>query len=248
VQLQRLVSIYVVTGLLFMLLPGTLLGVWNLISISSQQSLSSLSASWLQAHGHAQIFGWIGSFVIGIGYYSLSKMGTVLPFAVSRGWLSWGVWTTGLILRWIANVNLWRWRMLLPVSAGFELAAFLIFFLTVSRHKRVGERTPMETWMKLVIASTVGFLILLLVNLCAAVYLGFRAASPEFPHWFDQRFLVLATWGFPVLAVWGFNARWLPVFLGLEQPSNRGLMPLCRFVRAVCSTRFADTFDPRPHC
>jgi hypothetical protein len=223
-HLQRLVSVYVVTGLLFMLLPGTFLGVWNLISISSQQSLSSLSASWLQAHGHAQIFGWIGTFVIGIGYYSLSKMGKVLPFAVSRGWLSWGFWTFGLILRWVANVNLWHWRVLLPVSAGFELAAFLIFFLTVSRHKRGGERTAMETWMKLVIASTVGFLILLLVNLGAAVYLALRAASPEFPHWFDQRFLVLATWGFPVLAVWGFNARWLPAFLGLEQPSNRGLI------------------------
>jgi uncharacterized protein involved in response to NO len=223
-QLQRLVSIYVVTGLLFMLLPGTLLGVWNLISISSQRSLSSLSASWLQAHGHAQIFGWIGTFVIGIGYYSLSKMGKVLPFAVSRAWLSWGLWTFGLILRWIANVNLWRWRVLLPASASFELAAFLIFFLTVSRHRSGGDRMAVETWMKLVIASTVGFLALLLVNLGAAVYLAFRAASPVFPHWFDQRFLVLATWGFPVLAVWGFNARWLPVFLGLEQPSNRGLI------------------------
>jgi hypothetical protein len=102
---------YVIAGLLFMLLPGTFLGVWNLISVSSRHSLSSLSASWLQAHGHAQICGWIGTFIIGIGYYSLSKMGQVLPFAISRGWLSWGLWTCGLILRWIANVNLWHWRV-----------------------------------------------------------------------------------------------------------------------------------------
>jgi len=223
-QLQRLVSIYVVTGLFFMLLPGTFLGVWNLISISSRHSLSSLSAAWLQAHGHAQIFGWIGTFVIGIGYYSLAKMGQIRPFAVSRGWLSWGLWTFGLILRWIANVNLWHWRVLLLASAGFELAAFLIFFSTVSRHKRGGERTAMEPWMKLVMASTIGFLILLLVDLGAAAYLAFRADSPAFPHWFDQRFLVLATWGFPVLAVWGFNARWLPVCLGSKPPSSRGLI------------------------
>jgi hypothetical protein len=31
--LQRMVTIYVVAGLLFLLLPGTFLGVWNLISI-----------------------------------------------------------------------------------------------------------------------------------------------------------------------------------------------------------------------
>ena len=36
--------------------------------------------------------------------------------------------------------------------------------------------------------------------------------------------LFLAAWGFPVLAVWGFNARWLPVFLGLRKPSGGGLM------------------------
>ena len=51
--------------------------------------------SWLQAHGHAQIFGWIGTFIIGIGYYSLSKMGRLMPFAVSRGWASWALWTGG---------------------------------------------------------------------------------------------------------------------------------------------------------
>ena len=223
-QLQRLVSVYVVTGLLFMLLPGTFLGVWNLISISNRHALAALSAAWLQAHGHAQIFGWIGTFVIGIGYYSLSKMGRVLPFAVIRGWLSWGLWTSGLVLRWVANVNLWHWRVLLSVSAVLELAAFLIFFLTVSRHKSGGERRAMETWMKLIVASTVGFLILLLINLGAAAFLSLRGESPAMPPAFDQRFLVLAAWGFPVLSVWGFNARWLPVFLGLKQPSSRGLM------------------------
>src|SRR6516164_388628 len=95
--LERVLKAFIATGLLFMLLPGTFLGVWNLISISSEHSLSSLSAAWIQAHGHAQIFGWIGTFIIGIGYYSLSKMGAIAPFAVSRGWLSWALWTAGVL-------------------------------------------------------------------------------------------------------------------------------------------------------
>src|SRR5215469_13896514 len=70
-RLQKALLAYVVSGLFFMLLPGTFLGVWNLISISSRQALESLSPSWLQAHGHAQVFGWIGTFVLGIGFYSL---------------------------------------------------------------------------------------------------------------------------------------------------------------------------------
>jgi len=247
-QLQRLVSIYILSGLLFMLLPGTFLGVLNLISISDRHSLAALSAGWLQAHGHAQIFGWIGTFVIGIGYYSLSKMGHLRAFAVSRGWLSWGLWTAGVSLRWLANVNLWHWRVLLPLSASSELAAFLVFFFTVSRHRATpsagaGEkRDGMQVWMRVVVASTIGFLLMLLVNLGAAIYLAAEGASPEFPHWFDQRFLVLATWGFPVLAVWGFNARWLPVFLGLKQPSSLGLLSAVGICAAAVVSALAGNF------
>lgn len=223
-QLQKLLVAYAGAGLLFMLLPGTFLGVWNLLSISGQHSLSSLSVSWIQAHGHAQIFGWIGTFIIGIGYFSLSKMGTIAPFAVSRGWVSWALWTSGVTLRWIANVSLWNWRVLLPLSAVLELAAFLIFFVTVSRHRSSEERRGIEPWMLLVIASTVGFLVLLIWNAAIVTRLALDAAAPEIPHGLDQRFLVLATWGFPVLAVWGFNARWLPAFMGLKPASRRGLL------------------------
>jgi hypothetical protein len=227
VELQRMVTIYVITGLLFLVLPGTFLGVWNLVSISGRQSLAGLSPAWLQAHGHAQVFGWIGTFIIGIGYYSLSKMGGLMPVAVSRAWTSWVLWTAGVSLRWVANVTEFQWRVLLPLSAALQLVAFLVFFVTVSRHKArpdSTQRPPMEAWMKLVVASTVAFLLALLVNQVESLVLASTALRPEIPHWLDQRYLFLAAWGFPVLAVWGFSARWLPVFLGLSQPSSGRLM------------------------
>ena len=227
IALQRMVTVYVVTGLLFLVLPGTFLGVWNLVPISGRQSLAALSQAWLQAHGHAQIFGWIGTFIIGIGYYSLSKMGGLMPVAVSRGWTSWALWTGGVSLRWAANITEFHWRVLLPVSAALQLIAFVIFFATVSHHKSrpaPAKRAPIETWMKLVIAATVAFLLALILNQVETVVLASTSAHPEIPHWLDQRYLFLVAWGFPVLAVWGFNARWLPVFLGIRQPSSSGLM------------------------
>jgi hypothetical protein len=98
-QSQRLIIAYIFTGLLFMLLPGTFLGVWNLISISSRHSLGTLSPEWIQAHGHAQIFGWVGSFILGIGFYSISKMAGLPSFRVSRGWVCWALWTSGALAR-----------------------------------------------------------------------------------------------------------------------------------------------------
>jgi hypothetical protein len=71
------------------------------------------------AHGQAQIFGWIGAFVIGIGFYSLSKMGRLMPFAVHRGWQSWTLWTSGTALHWVTGVYRWHWRSLVPLSAFF---------------------------------------------------------------------------------------------------------------------------------
>ena len=125
---QRLVTIFILTGLAFMLLPGTFLGVWNLISISESHSLTALSPAWIQAHGHAQIFGWIGTFILGIGFYSLQKMLRSAPFRLSRGWICWTTWTAGVLLRWVASIYGWHWRVLLPASAGLELFAFAFFY------------------------------------------------------------------------------------------------------------------------
>ena len=229
-KMQRMLVAYVLTGLLFLLLPGTFLGVWNLISISSRHALDSLSPAWIQAHGHAQIFGWIGTFILGIGFYSLTKMGRLPTFAISRGWTCFALWTAGITLRWFEGVVGWQWRVLLPLSALLELAAFLLFFKTVSSHRPAppaGEDTTTrrrpEPWMLMVIGSTFGFLVTLVINLVATVQVSLDNTGPALAHVADQRLVTLATWGFLVPAVWGFNARWLPVFLGLDQPRARFL-------------------------
>lgn len=225
-SLQRLATAYIVAGLLFMLLPGTFLGVWNLLSISSTHTAATLSPAWIQAHGHAQIFGWLGTFVLGIGFYSLSKMGNLPAFAVSRGWSCFALWTAGVALRWGVNISEFDWRALLPVSAALELGAFLIFFRTVSGHRPAQTAdTPRakQPWMLVVIASTIGFLATLAVNLGVCIYVAVIGTGPAFPHALDQRLLILPTWAFLVPAVWGFNARWLPIFLGLKAPSARPL-------------------------
>ncbi len=215
--LSRLLMFYVVSGLIFMLLPGTFLGVWNLIAISSHHAANTVSASWVQAHGHAQIFGWIGSFILGIGFYSIPKMSGSNNFALSRGWISAVLWIAGVTLRWFSTVYEWHWRAILPVTAAFELTAFMIFFRAVSKHEaQPGKNTKLDAWIWVVIAGSIGFMGALLMNLGGTVYVALRAAEPAFPHDFNQRFLMMCAWGFLVPFVWGFSAKWLPIFLGLR--------------------------------
>jgi hypothetical protein len=224
-SLSRLLMLYITTGLVFMLLPGTFLGVWNLLAISSRHAANSVSAGWVQAHGHAQIFGWIGTFILGIGFYSIPKLRRLNSFALRAAWVCWVLWTLGVSLRWFVGVYQWQWRVVLPVSAALEVLAFALFFHSVSGHRpRNSGKQKLEEWVLVVIAAAVGLLLTLIVNLGAALFLAYRGISPDLPTQFNQRFLVLETWGFLVPFVWGFSAKWLPVFLGLRPVRGRVLL------------------------
>ncbi|HEY5329157.1 MAG TPA: NnrS family protein [Acidobacteriaceae bacterium] len=207
-----------------MLLPGTFLGVWNLISIAHAREPSGLSPAWLQAHGHAQLFGWVGSFIIGIGFYSLTKIQSTLHFPVRAGWWAWALWTTGISLRWCAGVTLWHWRLLLPVSAVLELVAFGLFAHSVRRHQGNQPRSSLETWMRSVIVATFGFAVALIVNCFTSIHSAAYANTPAISHGLDQQYLVLVIWGVIVPMIWGFNARWLPIFAGFQAPDGRALL------------------------
>lgn len=213
----RLLTAYIGAGLFFMLLPGTLLGVWNLVQVSSRESVSLVSPAWLQAHGHAQIFGWVGSFILGIGFYSIAAPRVGSAAAPRTAWLCWILWTTGVAMRWAANVYGWHWRALVPASAALELVAFLAFFAAVSRHRPARQGAGgLDPWVRVVMSASIGFGLTLVMNLGASAYVAWRGETPAFPHALDQRYLTLATWGFLAPFVWGFSARWLPVFLGVR--------------------------------
>jgi len=216
-SLSRMLMTYIVSGLIFMLLPGTFLGVWNLIKISNQEEADSIAPAWIQAHGQAQLFGWVGTFILGIGFYSIPKLRKLKPFALWEGWLCWTLWVAGVTTRWFSNIYYWHWHILLPLSAALEVIAFLIFFQAVASHRPSGATPkPWESWIFVVIAATLGLLASLALNLGASIELTLHASSPAFPHEFDQRYLIVSTWGFLVPMVWGFSSRWLPVFMGLR--------------------------------
>ncbi|HXT24321.1 MAG TPA: NnrS family protein [Candidatus Eisenbacteria bacterium] len=217
-SLAKLLMAFITTGLLFMVFPGTFLGVWNLLRISGMESVSSISPAWVQAHGHAQVFGWVGSFILGIGFYTTPKLRGSAKASLAGAWACWAMWTIGAAVRWVANVYRWEWRIALPLSATLELAAFLIFFRAVSQHRPArADKKRMEPWVWVVISASTGLFVLLAVNLIGCFYVAaFQEATPAFPHLFDQRYLALLAWGFLVPFVWGFSAKWVSVFLGLK--------------------------------
>ena len=223
-QKSLMLRAWIVSGLFFMALPGTLLGFSNLMAISVHHGLSNLPAAWMEGHGHAQMFGWIGSFILGIGFYSQPARGRS---AIGVPMACFALWTSGVAMRWFANIYGWDWRALLPLSAGCELLAVMLFLAASSKH-RMPEAQPgqsakrrMELWMVSVLLGTAGLTAAVIFNFIECVVLSVHGSTPSFPHSLDQKYLVLLGWGFLVPVVWGFSARWFHAFLAISKPDAR---------------------------
>jgi len=223
-QKSLMLRAWILSGLFFMALPGTLLGFSNLMAISTHHGLGALPAAWIQGHGHAQVFGWIGSFILGIGFYSQPSRGRSIiriPLAC------FALWSLGVAMRWGANIYGWHWRVLLPLSAGLEVIAVLLFLAAASRHqlpqKAQGTQVKprMKMWMVSVLLGTAGLTAMVIFNFVECVRLAMGGMFLAFPHALDQKYLVLLAWGFLVPVVWGFSARWLPTFLAISKPHFR---------------------------
>jgi uncharacterized protein involved in response to NO len=225
-QKSLMLRAWILSGLFFMAQPGTLLGFSNLMAISAHHGSASLPAAWMEGHGHAQMYGWIGSFIFGIGFYSQparDRSALRIPLTC------FSLWTVGVASRWLANIYAWHWRTLFPVSAGFELIAVLLFLSAASHHKLPESaqgnhaKPSMEPWMASVLLGTGGLTAAVTFNFVECLRLALQGTLLSFPHALDQKYLVLMGWGFIVPVVWGFSARWLPAFLAIPAPDTHKL-------------------------
>ncbi|MDE3135913.1 MAG: NnrS family protein [Acidobacteriota bacterium] len=221
----RMLAAFIATGLVFLALPGTLLGVWNLMSISEHHSAVAPATAWIQAHGQAQLFGWVGTFILGISLYVLPKFRGRSLRRFGRAWAVWALWTIGVGWHWLGVVYVWHWREALIGSAVLEVAAYAMTLRVLFAPGRAGRRgaksVPEDLGSWLGIFGFFGLGLALAANLVLSLQVAFKGASPAYPVVGDRVFLLLALWAFVAPMAWGYSTRFVTVFLGLEQPARR---------------------------
>src|SRR5665213_4026356 len=161
------------------------------MAISTHHGLGSLPAAWIERHGYAQMFGWIGSFILGIGFYSQpARDRSTIRIQLTCFLL----WTSGVAMRWVANIYEWHWRSLFPISAGFVLIVVLLFLAAASRHKlpeTMGgkpAKSSMELWMVSVLVGTAGLAAAVIFNFVECLNLAIHGMQLSFPHALDQKY------------------------------------------------------------
>jgi len=216
-RLARLLAAFIVAGLVFLVLPGTLVGVWNLLGISSRRQADAVSAVWIQAHGHAQLFGWVGTFIVGISLYTLPKFRGAWVRSVPLGWAMLALWTSAIGGRFFTAVLAGGWRVAFPVSASLELLVALLLVWQCSRSGPSHRRGA--AWEILIFAGFSG----LIATLAWQLALLLRPLPvPAVPAAEDRLLITGALWLFCFPVVLGYAARLFPGLLFTPAPDRRG--------------------------
>jgi hypothetical protein len=217
-RLARLLGAFIVTGLFYMVLPGTVLGVWNLVGISSQQEMTAVSTAWIQAHGHAQFFGWVGTFILGISLYAFPKFRGSLCRSVPVGWMMWLGWSTGVGLRWVAGIQsaVHRWEFVAASTLEVVVSLVLLWQVTPTgpKHKK-GQAWELPVFAGLgALPLVLGWQLLLSLG---------PLTSPALPAPSDRILISLAIWMFSFLVVVGYSAKFFPGLLGTAPANVHGI-------------------------
>jgi len=180
--------------------------------------MAAVSAAWIQAHGHAQFFGWFGTFIIGISLYTLPKFRGSVCRSIPVAWVMWATWSVGVGLRWLGGVQTVVHPAEFRIASALELAVavLLIWQVTPSGAKhRQGQ-----AWEAPIFAGFTALLMLLVFQL----WLTARTlASPALPAVSDRILISLAIWTFAFPVVAGYSGKFFPGLIGARPPHRTGI-------------------------
>ncbi len=196
---------------------GFSLGLWALLRAASGVPTAPLSwAELVQAHGQAQLWGFVGLFIMGVAYHAVPRFrgvrlaGVALRLAALSFWLT----LAGVLLRlaFLAVPGWWAYPVL-AASALLLALGTACFGWAIIRTLRQGQRGELyEGYLE---AGIAWLGVAALHQVIAAAYL-WAAGGRVLPARLDEPLLTAFLLGFVVLTVLGVSARTLPVFLGLR--------------------------------
>jgi hypothetical protein len=214
------------SGIAIVLTLGAAWGAYLLLRIGFLGGFRAVGLHEVNAHGHAQIFGWVGLFVMGAGYQAFPRFKHTALVGPRWALASLVLMLIGIISRSIAEPLADAAPALVPVAlAGslLELAAIGIFIALILATLRVASK-GLAIYDGYILAALAWFLIQAAYE---TVYLTatLTAASHE------QLVDLVATWqaplrdiqihGFALLMILGVSQRVFAPFFGLRAPRQR---------------------------
>jgi len=213
-------------GIVMVLTVGAAWGTYLLLRIGSLGSFTAVGIHEVNAHGHAQIFGWVGLFVMGFAYQAFPRFKhTSLShprLAFATLWMMIG----GIVARsgGQAFLHLWPGLAVAGIAGSvLEIAAIGLFVWIIWRTLRSSGK-GLAFYDYYILSGMAWFMVQAVYG---AVYFGALAYAPTR----DSLLSLVATWqaplrdvqihGFIMLMILGVSQRIFHNFYGLPAPNRR---------------------------
>lgn len=186
-----------------------------------------------QAHGHVQLYGWAGLFVLGVALHFLPRLrGTPLAMPWLVPWILTAL-VAGLLLRAVGQplylaTGSGSWAAILIISGVLEcaalVAAVMLLGITARRGPSITTRPAFVGVFPFLVGAFSALGITSCVNLVNAV-LAVKGVGLV-PAASDDLNVTLGLFGFLVPVALAMSAQSLPMYAGLEAFPRRILWPL----------------------
>lgn len=214
------------SGIIVVLTAGAVWGAYLLLRIAWAGSFRAAGLHEVNAHGHAQIFGWVGLFVMGFAYQAFPRFKHTSLALVPLAWTSLGLMLVGLVGRTVGEPladTVAAAGAVAVASAWAEVVAAGLFVTVIlATWRQAGKPLAVYDWY--ILSALVWFFIQAVFE---AVYLRatLNAGSRE------ELLALVATWqgamrelqihGFALLIILGVSQRVLHNFYGLPAPNRK---------------------------
>jgi hypothetical protein len=213
-------------GIVVVLTLGAVWGAYLLLRIGLAGSFRAAGLHEINAHGHAQIFGWVGLFVMGFAYQAFPRFKHASLAHPRLALASLVLMLVGIVGRSFGEPLATTWPAAGPVaiaSAALEvLAAVLFVWVILATWHSAGK--GLAFYDAYILSALVWFVVQ------AAGELAYLTATLSAPTR-EQLLALVATWqgalrelqihGFALLMILGVSQRIFPHFYGFPVPGPR---------------------------
>lgn len=224
-------------GIAIILTLGAVWGAYLLLRIGFSGSFTAVGLHEVNAHGHAQIFGWVGLFVMGFAYQAFPRFKHTTLTSPGLAYASLVLMLLGIVGRSLAE-PLARWLPAAGTAAigasVLELLAIGIFVSLIVRTLGKAEKA-FEAYDYYILSALAWFVLQAIYD---TVYLAATLAATGS----EQLLPLVATYqgalremqihGFAMLMILGVSQRIFHHFYGLPAPNPR----LSRFALVALNT------------
>lgn len=214
---------------------------YGAILVSAGELKMPLGVWWIamvQAHGHAQLFGWSGLFVLGVGLFFIPRLrGTTLARANLVSYAL-ACWIVGITMRTLSQplgaleegfVPQGVFLAALAASSIIELAGvgiiLVMLITTFIRAPKLGPSAPIRPVLPFLVIAGLSFALAITIN----IYLSISAAmsgQSVFSASADEALTHIMIYGFVIPIAFAMSVRNLPLYMRLAPPPKQALFPI----------------------